>query len=239
MVGDVMKHLTLSSVGLASLVLAAFPVSAEPLIWGVQAEQIEVRRGESNENLFVWDFDALVGNDEIKLVWRSEAELNTGTRRFESLENQLRVQKPISRFFDVAAGLRVDTPYGRDRTYGVVAITGLAPQWFEIDAALYIADRSVFSFEAEYEALITNRLILTPSFEAVLPLGDDSAVGLGAWGPTAEIGARLSYDVRDRLISPYLGVHYERAFGETSTLRKAEGEDDDAFFFVIGTRILF
>lgn len=56
-------------------------------------------------------------------------------------------------------------------------------------------------------------------------------------GPTAEIGARLSY--RDQLISPYLGVHYERAFGETSTLRKAEGEDDDAFFVLIGTRILF
>ena len=198
-----------------------------------------MRRGESDANVFVWDFDAVFGTDELKAVWRSEAELVTGTRLFETLENQFRLQKPISTFFDAAAGVRLDTARGRDRVYGVIGVKGLAPQWFEIDVDLYLSENPIFSFEAEYEALITNRLILIPSVEVEVPLADDRPIELGAWGPTVEIGARLSYDVRDRLISPYLGVHYERAFGETSTLRKSEGEDDDALSVVIGTRILF
>ncbi|NQV79814.1 MAG: copper resistance protein B [Alphaproteobacteria bacterium] len=223
------------------LIAASSGVSAvaEPLIWGIQAEQLEIRRGESNENVFAWDFDALVGSDELKLVWRSQAEVATGTGAFESLENQLRLQKPISTFFDAVLGVRVDTPRGPDRTYGVVGIKGLAPQWFEIDADLYVSDNPVFRFEAEYEALITNRIILTPSIEIDLPFADDRPIAVGAWGPTIEVGARLSYDLVDRLISPYVGVHYERAFGETSDLRRAAGEDDSTLSFVIGSRLIF
>ncbi|MDA0369546.1 MAG: copper resistance protein B [Proteobacteria bacterium] len=212
---------------------------AEPLIWGIQAEQLEIRRGESNENVFAWDFDALVGSDELKLVWRSQAEVATGTGTFETLENQLRLQKPISTFFDAVLGVRVDTPRGPDRTYGVVGIKGLAPQWFEIDADLYVSDNPVFRFEAEYEALITNRIILTPSFEIDLPFADDRPIAVGAWGSKIEVGARLSYDLIDRLISPYLGISYERAFGETADFRRAEGEDNSTLFFVVGTRVLF
>ena len=54
-------------------VLPATPVQAEPLIWGVQAEQTEFRYGKDTD-VFAWNFDALVGSDELKLVWRSEGE---------------------------------------------------------------------------------------------------------------------------------------------------------------------
>jgi len=87
--------------------------------------------------------------------------------------------------------------------------------------------------------LITNRLILTPSIEFNLPFNDDREIDIGAWGPKLEIGARLSYDVIDRLFSPYIGVHYERVFGETRDIVRAEGKDDDAVFFVVGTKIIF
>ena len=219
--------------------LLALPATAEPLIWGIQVEQLEVRLGESNSNLFAWDFDALVGTDELKAVWRSEAELDTGTRLFETLENQARLQTPISRFFDAVAGIRIDTGRGPDRTYGVVGVKGLAPQWFEIDADLYVADNPVFRFEAEYEGLITNRLTLTPSLEIELPLADDRPVKLGAWGPKFELGARLGYDLVDRLLSPYVGVHYERAWGETADLRREDGEDDATLYLAVGLRMLF
>jgi len=198
-----------------------------------------LRRGESDANVFVWDFDAVFGTDELKAVWRSEAELVTGTRLFETLENQFRLQKPISTFFDAAAGVRLDTARGRDRVYGVIGVKGLAPQWFEIDVDLYLSENPIFSFEAEYEALITNRLILIPSIEVEVPLADDRPIGLGAWGPKTEVGARLGYDLIDRFLSPYLGVHYERAWGETADLRRAEGEDDETFYLVVGLRMLF
>lgn len=180
-----------------------------------------------------------VGTDEAKFVWRSTAEYLTDSSQFETLENQARLQMPISNFFDAVAGVRLDTPKGEDRVYGVIGLHGLAPQWFEVDADLYLGEASAARFEAEYEGLITNRIILTPSVELEVPLNDDEQLGVGAFAPTLELGARLSYDLIDRAVSPYIGVHYERSFGETGDLARAEGESRDNLFFVVGTKVLF
>lgn len=223
---------------LAPACLLAAPSLAEPLVWGVQAEQLEYRIGEGSDVL-AWDFDAVVGTDELKFVWRSEAEYLTRTDAFETLENQARIQMPVSDFFDAVAGVRIDTPEGPNRVHGVVGLHGLAPQWFEIDADLFLSDHPFARLEAEYEALITNRIILTPSVEVELPFADDDAIGVGAWGPKLELGARLSYDLVDRLIAPYFGVHYERVFGETADLARDDGEEVDAVYFVAGIRIMY
>lgn len=223
---------------LTPALLGSAAARAEPAIWGIQVEQLEYRVGDETDVL-AWDFDAFAGTDELKFVWRSEAEYAIAEDAFETLENQARLQAPVSDFFDAVIGVRVDTPNGPDRVHGLIGLHGLAPQWFEVDADLFISDHPFARFEAEYEALITNRLILTPSVELELPFNDDEAVGVGAWGPKLEAGVRLSYDVVDRLVSPYIGVHYERVFGETADLRRADGEDADAVFFVAGTRIMF
>ncbi|MCR9256369.1 MAG: copper resistance protein B [Alphaproteobacteria bacterium] len=211
---------------------------AESLIWGFQAEQFEYRVGE-DENLLAWDFDALAGTDELKFVWRSEAEYLTDDGDFEALENQFRLQVPVSDFFDAVAGVRLDTPSGEDRVYGVIGLHGLAKQWVEVDADVFIGETSFVRFEAEYEGLITNRITLVPSLELDVPLTDDDELGVGAFGPKLEAGLRLSYDVVDRLFSPYVGVHYEKSFGESGVLARAEGEDTGAVSLVIGSRILF
>jgi copper resistance protein B len=155
------------------------------------------------------------------------------------METQLRLQKPISTFFDAVAGVRFDTPEGRNRVHGVLGVHGLAPQWFEVDADLFVSDKPSARFEVEYEALLTNYLILTPSIEVDVPFRDDNKAELGAWGPKMEIGARLSYDLLDRAIAPYVGVHYERVFGETLDIKEAEGEEGDALSLVVGLRLMF
>jgi len=224
------------AIGMASAGLT--PAAAEPPIWGIQVEQLEYRIGDATD-VAAWDFDALYGTDELKLVWRSEAEYVIEEDGFEKLENQIRLQKPISDFFDAVVGFRADTPKGPDRFSGVIGVKGLAPQWFEVDLDLFVSDKPFVRFEAEYEALITNRVILIPSIEIELPFTDDAARDIGAFGPKLELGARLSYDLIDRAVSPYIGVHYEQVFGETANRVSAAGEDTGAVFFVIGTRILF
>lgn len=219
-------------------VLAAAPAAAEPLFWGVQAERLEYRFGEDSD-ILEWDFDAFAGTDELRAVWRSKAEYATAEDAFEALENQLRLERPISDFFNLAAGVRVSTPTGPDRVHAVVGLHGLSPQWFEIDADLFLADRPFARLDMEYEALITNRLILVPGVEIDLPLADDEPVGHGAFAPTVEVGARLGYDLVDRAVSPYVGVHYERAFGESGDLRRADGEARDALHLVVGARMMF
>ncbi len=72
-----------------------------------------------------------------------------------------------------------------------------------------------------------------------MPFTDDAALDKAAWGPKMEAGLRLSYDLVDRAISPYIGVHYERVFGETADIARSNGEESGAVFFLVGTRLMF
>lgn len=211
---------------------------AEPVVWGIQVEQAEYRVNEGSDVL-AWDLDAIIGKDELKFVWRSEAEYATAADSFETLENQARLQMPVSDFFDAIVGVRFDTPEGPDRVHGVLGLHGLTKQWFAVDADLFLSDNPSARIEVEYEGLITNRIIVVPSIELDIPFTDDPATGVGAFGPRLEVGARLSYDLVDRLLSPYIGVHYERRFGATADLARAGGEDAGSIFFLVGARFIF
>jgi len=235
----VKKHARTVAAIAATCTLSTAALAEETLIYGIQVEQLEYRLGENDNNLLAWDFDAVVGSDELKFVWRSEAEYEENESKFETLENQARLQMPISTFYDAVAGIRVDTPKGADRVSGVLGIHGLAEQWFEIDADLFLSKDPSARFEVEYEGLITNYITFTPSLEVDLPFTDDEEFDNGAWGPKVELGARLSYDVVDRSVSPYIGVHYEQLFGETADIAEADGKDDRAVFGVIGVRLMF
>ncbi len=208
--------------------------------YGVSAEQLEYRIGRHSD-VYAWDGDALAGTDDWKLRLQSKGEYVKDSSAFETLENQLLLQAPISAFFDAKAGIRYDMPRGYDRLYGVLGVQGLAPQWFEIDADLFLSEKGDVSgrLDAEYELLVTNRITLTPAAEIDFALSDDREAEIGAGLSTVELGLRLGYDLIDRSVSPYLGMHYERSFGNTASYRRAEGEDVDDLFFVIGTRLLF
>jgi len=214
---------------------------AEQLIWGVQAEQFEYRISNDAE-VAAWDVDGMIGSDEFKLRYTGEGEyVDDREDTLEVFENKLVGQVPISDFFDAKAGIRLDAPDGPDRWYGVVGLQGLAQQWFEVDLDLFVSEKADTSLrlDAEYEGLLTNYLTLTPSIEVDLPFSDDEEVGIGAFGPKLEVGARLSYDLVDRTVSPYIGVHYERVFGKTADFKTEEGEEKDELYFVIGSRFLF
>jgi len=82
--------------------------------------------------------------------------------------------------------------------------------------------------DAEYELLLTNRLTLTPSADLDVAFSDDEKMGVGSGFSSAEVGLRLSYDILDRTLSPYIGVVWERKFGETADFAREEGEDVEA-----------
>ncbi len=234
-----MNKTLIAGLTMATAALWSAPVAAEQLIYGFQAEQLENRKLDES-SAFVWDFDALIGTDELKLVWRSEGERVQGSGGYASLENQLRLQFPISTFFDAVVGVQASTPDGLPERYNaVLGIKGLAPQWFEIDADLYLSDHSFARFEGEYEAMLTNYVVLVPNLEVTVPLKDDPAFDQAAGGVTVEAGLRLSYDLIDRAVSPYVGVNYEKSFGGTADLIEASGEKNGEFAVVFGTRLLF
>ena len=230
----------IGAVALSLGTLIAGASSAQMATYGVQANQLEYRFGENNEEALAWNFDYIYGTDELKFLFRSTGEMDTATNDFGSLETQLRLQKPISTFFDAVVGLQANTPTNEPDRYNLVlAVQGLAPQWFEIEGGLYLSEYSFGRFEAEYTANLTNRLFFIPSIEIDMPFVDDIASGQAAGGATVEIGARVSYDLVGRAISPYIGVNYEKSYGGTADLMEAGGGQSDNLSFVVGTRLFF
>jgi len=243
-----MKKLILSAVlgfTLAPAFLAgeAQAQSASPTVYGLQVEEFERRFGDEKERVNVWNADAFIGDDELRFRWRGAGEYDDRRNRFEKLDNDFLAQVPVSDFFDAKAGVRFSTPNGKnqDRNYALIGVTGLAPQWFEVDLDLFYSDKNNLSasLDAEYELLITNKLILTPSLGLNFAFSNDNEIELKSGFSSVEAGARLSYDVVDRMISPYVGVVYEGKLGNTADLLKKEGEDYESWFATVGLKMVF
>jgi copper resistance protein B len=209
--------------------------------YGVQLEELEYRLGDEREKLAVWNGDAFIGNDEYKLRWLGEGEYDLRVRKFAARDNRLVLQTPVTDFFQIKAGVRLDSPKEKRRWLGVLGLTGLAKQWVEIDADLFVSEIGDVSvrLDAEYELLLTNRLILSPSADIDIAFSNDRRMDVGAGLSKAEVGLRLSYDILDRTISPYVGVIWERKFGGTANIHRDEGKDIEAWYATLGMRILF
>jgi copper resistance protein B len=210
--------------------------------WGIQFEEFEYRyNDDGGYKLGVWDGDIFYGTDEYKFRWLTKGEYESKTSNFSTLENQFVIQAPISDFFDAKAGLRFDTPEGENRSYAVVGIAGLAPQWFEVDLNFYVSEKgdTSASIDAEYELLLTNRLILTTSLATDIAFSSDVDIGIGSGLNSTELGLRLSYDLIDRSFSPYIGVVRENLYGKTADLAEHDGESSGELSIVLGVKIMF
>ncbi len=238
------KRLAAVLAGAAACAVASVASAQETdfITYGVGIEQFEHRLAlDDAADLIVWSGDAYVGNDEWKLRLVSEGEYAPDADAFEALEHQLVVTRLASDFFDLKAGVRYDRPAGPDRWYAVFGAHGLSPQWFEIDADLFLSEKGDVSgrLDVDYELLLTNRLILMPTLELNVAASDDTAIGVGAGFVSVETGLRLSYDIVDRAVAPYVGLNYERNLGRTARLARDEGEQIDAVSLTVGLRMTF
>ncbi len=205
----------------------------------IEAERLEFRSNDGDP-LFLWDAQGWYGGDKNKLWLKTESEYDFVADAFEEAEIQALWSRAISRYFDFQAGLRHDFAPGDDRTFGVIGLQGLTPYLFEIDAAAFISDDGDISarIEAEYEFLITQILILQPRTELNFAVQDVPSAGVGSGLSTAEVGARLRYEIR-REFAPYIGVSWERAIGATADMKRSAGDDAGAVSFVAGLRLWF
>ncbi|MEQ7780284.1 copper resistance protein B [Xanthomonas hortorum] len=185
-----------------------------------------------------WEGQGWIGTDRNRLWLRSEGERADG--RTEAADLEVLYGRSIATWWDLVAGIRHDFKPGDSQSFVAIGVQGLAPQKFEVEATAYVGERgqTAARFEAEYELLLTNRLILQPLVEVNLFGKDDPARGIGSGLSTAEAGLRLRYEFT-RQFAPYIGVVYERAFGGTADLRRAEGEDINDTRVVAGFRIWF
>lgn len=196
-------------------------------------------RFRGNDQALGWEAQGWYGTDYQKLRLKLEGERDAGGPTSDN-EVQLLYQRMVADFWDWQVGVRHDDQPGPARSYAVLGIQGLAPQWFEVDANLFLSERGDPSLrlESEYELLLTQRLILEPFLEYNLALADDRDIGVGAGGSELEAGLRLRYELR-REFAPYVGYVWSKTYGRSGDIARAEGESDEEGYWVAGVRMWF
>lgn len=204
----------------------------------VLADRLEFRSGETDD-VFLWDMQAWYGGDINKLYIKTEGEFSIDEDAFEDAEVQGLWSRAISPFWDVQAGLRYDFE-PRGKTHAVLGLQGLAPYWFEVDAAAFLSTEGDLTarIETEYELLLTQRLILQPRGELELSAQDIPEDGIGAGFSELSTGLRLRYEFK-REFAPYVGIEWQTSLGDTADFVRARGGDPDNASLILGLRAWF
>lgn len=185
-----------------------------------------------------WEGQAWIGTDLDKLRIRSEGERERG--RTEAADVELLYSRAVAPWWDVVAGIRHDAGAGETRDFAALGIVGLAPYKFEVAATVYAGQggQAAARVEVDYEALLTNRLILQPLVELNAYGRDDPRRNIGSGLATAEAGLRLRYEVTRRF-APYVGVVRAWSLGRTADFSRADGESTADTRLVAGVRLWF
>ena len=226
-----MKKLLITTVLALGLATASFAgMEDDPLNYKFTMDRLEVQ--DQSHHPVVWEADLWVGKDLNKIYLITEEEVVSGD--VES-ENQLLYSRAISPFWDVQLGIGYDKTPEAHQTWGVIALQGLAPYFFETKLDLLINNEGTLGlrFETEYEALLTQKLILSPRLETDLYTANIEEMGIGSGLSSLNLGLRLRYEfVRE--FAPYVGVEWDKTFGNT-----ADYNDVNEVRTLIGLRFWF
>lgn len=198
--------------------------------------QLEWQGGDGNAQS--WDIKGWVGGDIDRLWLRSEGERSAG--RTESAEAQALWGRAISPWWDLVGGVRQDFKPGASQTWAAFGLQGMALYNFEAEATLFVGEsgHTAARLEGDYDILLTNRLILQPTAELNFYAQNDPQRGIGSGLSESELGLRLRYEIR-REFAPYVGVSWNRAYGQTAQYARDEGEDVNQLHWVVGVRLWF
>ena len=92
--------------------------------------------------------------------------------------------------------------------------------------------------EGDIDHRIAQKLILQPRLEANFAAQDIPENAIGSGLSNLELGLRLRYEIA-REFSPYVGVSWDRKFGDTARYARAAGENVSSTSFVAGIRFWF
>jgi copper resistance protein B len=226
-----------------ALILGVSLLAASPAFASDDAMIFHTIRGEvdaariDGEDIFTWDGEGWIGGDVNRLWFKSEGEIEGGDT--QRTEVQALWSRNVAAFWDVQAGVRVDLE-PETTTYLTLGVQGLAPYQFETEAAAFLSEDGNASarLKQSFDVLFTQQLILEPYVELNAYAQDVPEQDIGAGVADAELGAQLRYEIT-REFAPYIDVVWERALGETASMRRAAGGDVETSSVRAGVRFWF
>lgn len=177
--------------------------------WLLLLDRLEWQEGSRGSG-WLGEAQGWWGGDRHKIWMKTEATVEENKATAEDV--QVLFSQAITPFWDLQTGLRrSDTPESSARGWFVLGVQGLAPAWFNVDAALYASDEGQWQSEVEldYTLRLSQRLLLQPRFDGRFALtggGRDFDSGV----LEATLGLRLRYEIR-REFAPYLGLEWTPA----------------------------
>ena len=208
-------------------------------------DRLEYAVPDKGEEAVVWDFQAWYGSDVNRVYLKSEGDNVQGDgedAEFESLE--LLYSRLVADFWELQGGIGyqggVFSDDHAERTYGVVGLQGVMPYGIETDVALQVSEEGDVSasFEGEYDLRLTQRLTLQPRTEIAVAANEVEAFGVGEGLNSVRMGMRLGYAI-SRRITPYVGVYWEKQYGNTADIARHHGDPTEDTGGVVGARLLF
>ncbi len=161
-------------------------------------------------------------------------------RRVQDARTELLWAHGLDAFWDRQLGARLDSGILPRRTWAALGVQGIAPYWFNVEATAYLAEqgRSAVRLAAEYDVLVTQKLLLQPRLEGNFYGQTDAARNLGSGLSDATLGLRLRYEI-EREFAPYLGFERANKFSGSANFARVAGEATGQNRWLAGLRMWF
>jgi len=184
-----------------------------------------------------WEASFKYGGDIHSLLLQSEGERQSG--KTETADLSAFYSRSITPWWELQLGVRQQFE-PNTRTFAAASISGTPFYGLELAATLYATASGQLQskFSADYDLLLTNRLILQPSFEAKAALKNERSRSVGSGLNSTESGLRLRYEVT-RQFAPYLGLVHEQLSGKTADFAREHGEHSRDTRWVFGVKLWF
>jgi len=194
----------------------------------------------SDETEFAMEAKLWIGGDYNRLMLKTEGEFVPDAESDTSID--LVYSRMVFPYWDVQAGIATElqkhqTGDTQNRYLATVGFMGLAPYWFETDAALYLSEEGDVSgtLELEYDWLINQRTILQANIETMAAMQAVPEFGVYGGFNRFETGLRLRYEIK-REFAPYIGINYTRKIGRAADAQLELNENPGTFTALAGLR---
>lgn len=209
----------------------------DPIIVSVDVDRLEIR-DPVGDNAIYLEGNASIGQDAYHFIINVEIEREHGIT--DESEIQVLYGVPISTYWDVYAGIRKDLKPDPSRTWGMLSIEGLAPGFIEIEASLFIGEsgRTGVRMKTEYEIVLTEYWTFVPGVVINVSGQNGEAMDVGSGLSEIETSLLFSYGKHPQF-SPYIGLQWDKVYGETADYAEEKGEDVSDSVFVMGVSVTF
>jgi len=185
-----------------------------------------------------WSGFIVVGKD-LNTLWLTT---NGSTQQGEtdSAEIRLFYSRTIRPYIGVLLGWRRDFKPEPQRDWLGFGLLAVLPYKVGADASFFMGEsgRMAARLESAYQHWFTQKLSLSPDFEANFYSEDDPERDIGSGLSDLDLGLRLRYQII-KGVSPYTGITWQGNFGNTADIIKSKGEDTSDLRLMLGVTLRY